>query len=120
LPAATFGATQHTPILYKDHIIGVRPDGQLVCLDFNGKITWQSGPAHKFGSGPYIIAQDMIYVMDDDGVLTLAQASITGYKELAQAKVLEGPDAWAPLALADGLMILRDVNQMVCLDVKAR
>jgi len=120
LAASVFGATQHTPILYKDHIIGVRPDGQLICLDFDGKIKWQSGPANKFGSGPYIIVQDMILVMNDDGLLTLAEASLTGYKQLAQARVLEGPDAWAPMALADGHLVLRDVNQMICLDVKAK
>lgn len=120
LGASVFGATQHTPILYKNHIIGVRPDGQLICLDFDGKIKWQSGPANKFGGGPYIIVQDMILLMNDDGLLTLAEASLTGYKQLAQARVLEGPDAWAPMALADGHLVLRDVNQMICLDVRAK
>lgn len=117
-----FGATQHTPILYKDHLFGVRagPDEQLVCLDTDGKVVWQSGSAHKFGNGPFLIAQDMIFVMNDEGLLTLAEASLTDYKQLAQVKVLEGPDAWGPMALADGYLILRDMNEMVCLDARAR
>ena len=114
-----FGATQQTPIFYQNHIFGVRPDGQLVCLDLNGKVVWASGPKNKFGSGPFLMAQGMIYVMDDNGTLTLAEASTAGYTQLARAKVLEGPDAWGPMALADGRLIARDVNKMVCLDVAA-
>jgi len=119
LKAAVFGATQQTPIFYQNHIFGVRPDGQLVCLDLNGKVVWASGTKNKFGSGPYLMAQGMIYVMDDNGTLTLAEASTTGYTQLARAKVLEGPDAWGPMALADGRLIARDVNKMVCLDAAA-
>jgi outer membrane protein assembly factor BamB len=116
-----FGATQHTPILYRDHLFGVRaPEGQLVCLDLQGKLVWESGPAHRFGSGPFLLAQDMIFVMDDAGVLTLAEASISGYKQLAQAKVLPGPDAWGPMALADGRLIVRDMNLLECLEVAGR
>ena len=119
LKAAVFGATQHTPIFYQNHIFGVRPDGQLVCLDLNGKVVWASGVKNKFGSGPYLIAQGLIYVMDDNGTLTLAEAGTSSYTQLARAKVLDGPDAWGPMALADGRLIARDVNKMVCLDVAA-
>lgn len=117
LEAKVFGAEQHTPILYQNHIIGVRPDGQLVCMDLNGKMVWQSGPANRFGKGPYLIAQDLIYLMDDDGTLTMAEASTTAYKPLGKAKILEGPDAWGPLALADGRLIVRDNFRMACLEV---
>jgi len=33
-----FGAPQHTPILYRGHVYGVRQDGQLVCLDLDGQV----------------------------------------------------------------------------------
>jgi outer membrane protein assembly factor BamB len=58
--------------------------------------------------------------LNDDGVLTLAEASTTGYRQLAQAKVLPGPDAWGPMALTDGRLVLRDLNRMACLDVAAK
>ncbi|MBM3832713.1 MAG: polyvinylalcohol dehydrogenase [Verrucomicrobia bacterium] len=32
LPPETFGSTQHTPIYLQQHLFGVRPDGQFVCL----------------------------------------------------------------------------------------
>jgi outer membrane protein assembly factor BamB len=120
LDAKIFGAEQQTPIVYQNHIIGVRPDGQLACLNFNGKTIWQSGPANRFGKGPYMIGQDLIYLMDDNGALTLAEASTTAYMQLAKAKVLEGPDAWGPMALAGGRLIVRDSYKMACLDVSAK
>jgi len=58
-----------------------------------------------------------MYVMNDIGVLTLAEATPSGYVQLAEAKVLEGPDSWGPMAIASGRLILRDLNQMICLDV---
>jgi outer membrane protein assembly factor BamB len=120
LKATEFGSTQQTPILFQEHLFGVRPDGQLVCLNLNGKTVWQSGAANKFGAGPYLIAQGLIYVMNDHGVLTMAEASTSGYKQLGQATVLPGPDSWGPLALADGFLVARDNTQVICLQVGAR
>jgi outer membrane protein assembly factor BamB len=116
----TFGAQQQTPILYQGFIYGVRQDGQLVCLDLDGKVAWASGSAARFGLGPYLIADGLLLVMDDSGLLTLAEAAPAGYRRLAQAKVLTGPDCWGPMALAGGRLILRGVTTMKCLDLAAR
>jgi hypothetical protein len=32
--------------------------------------------------------------------------------------VLNGPDVWAPMALSDGKLIVRDMGKMLCLAVK--
>ncbi|MBN1277629.1 MAG: PQQ-like beta-propeller repeat protein, partial [Deltaproteobacteria bacterium] len=48
-----FGSDQQTPVFYKGHIYGVRPDEQLVCMDLEGNIKWTSTSANKFGLGPY-------------------------------------------------------------------
>ena len=117
LKQSVFGAIQQTPILYKEHIFGIRPDGQLVCLSLDGKIVWESGPAHQFGNGPLLIAQDTIFLLSDSGTLTLAEASVEGYKPLSEASVLDGGDAWGPLALADGRLMVRDMTHVVCLEV---
>ena len=117
LPPETFGATQQTPIFFEGHIYGVRPDGQLVCLDTDGNVVWASGALNQFGIGPFLIADDLIFVMDDAGVLTLAKADASSYQQLAQAKVLSGHDSWGPLAIAGGRLLARDLTQMVCLDV---
>jgi outer membrane protein assembly factor BamB len=120
LPVKTFGSEQHTPILYQGYIYGMRPDRQFVCLDLQGDIAWSSPETSRFGYkglGPYSIADGMIYILDDNGLLTLAKASPDGYNQLAQAKVLKGPEAWAPMAFAAGRLIVRDINSMACLDI---
>ncbi|TAN35993.1 MAG: polyvinylalcohol dehydrogenase [Verrucomicrobia bacterium] len=117
LKPTEFGATQHTPILHDGHIYGVRPDGQLTCLDLNGKVRWASGGGAKFGMGSFIMAQGLMFLLNDDGWLTLAEVNSVGYRQLAKARVLPGQDAWAPLALVEGRLLARDMTQMVCLDV---
>lgn len=117
LKAEVFGSPQHTPIFYNGYIYGVRPDEQLTCLDLNGKIIWTSTSSNKFGLGPYIIINDLMYIMNDSGVLTLLKAASSGFIELAKAKVLEGPDSWGPMAIASNRLILRDLNRMICIDI---
>lgn len=120
LKSEVFGSEQHAPIFYEGHIYGVRPDKQLVCLDLNGQVVWTSTSTHSFGPrglGPYMIADGLIYILNDSGVLTLAKATPSGYEQLASAKVLEGPESWGPMAIAWGRLIVRDMNRMICLDV---
>ena len=117
LAPEVFGSPQQTPVFYNGYIYGVRPDGQLTCLDLNGKIMWTSTSANKFGLGPYMIINDLIYVMNDSGQLTLAEATPRNFLQLARSKVLEGPDSWGPMATVSGRLIVRDMNRMICLDI---
>jgi outer membrane protein assembly factor BamB len=120
LDADTFGATQQTPILHDGHLYGVRPNGELVCLNLQGKVLWTSGTRHRFGLGPFLVANGKILVMDDKGQLTMAQAAPEGFKLLASAKVLDGHDAWGPMAMVGGRLIVRDLTRMVCLDLRKK
>ena len=117
LPAADFGATQQTPIWFEGHLYGIRPDGQLACLSPEGKVLWTSGAARRFGLGPLLIAGRDLYAMDDNGKLTVAEAESGSFRPIAEAKILSGPDAWGPMAIASGRLIARDLTTMVCLDV---
>jgi len=112
-----FGATQHTPIFYRDHIYGVRPDGKFVCLDLEGKAIWASDSGQQFGLGPFLIADGMIFAMNDSGLLRLIEATPEKYNLLAQAQILKGHESWGPMALAGGRLIARDLTRMVCLEV---
>lgn len=120
LSARVFGSDQQTPIFFNGYIYGVRPDKQLVCMNLDGEILWNSGSANRFGIGPYMIADGMIYVMDDSGLLTLTKATPDGYNQLAQAQVLDGHDSWGPMAMAGGRLIVRDLTRMICLDVASK
>ncbi|HGJ64644.1 TPA: polyvinylalcohol dehydrogenase [bacterium] len=120
LKADVFGCDQHTPILYENYIYGVKSGGQLACIDLDGNLIWTSGSASRFGLGPYIIANGLIYVLDDNGLLTLAEATPKGYKQLAQAQILNGHDAWGPMALVGGRLIARDLTRLVCVNVSGQ
>ena len=67
-----------------------------------------------------MIADGKIFVLDDDGWLTMAEATAAGYKPLARAEVIEdGYKSWGPMALVAGRLIVRDMTRMVCLDLTA-
>lgn len=113
-----FGSTQQTPVFFGGLIYGVREkDKQLVCLNLDGSVRWASGSQYRFGLGPYMIANGLLLALDDDGTLTLAEASPDGFKPLAQAKVLDGHDCWGPMAIVKGRLIIRSMTEMICLDL---
>ena len=121
-----FSCEQHTPIFYKGHLFSVLPSDagamkkMLVCLSPDGEVAWTSGKDHRFGLGPFLVADDKMFILSDDGELTMARATTDRYDELASAPVLDGREAWAPIAIADGRMLVRDFGRMVCLDVRAK
>jgi len=120
LDDGVFGATQQTPIYHEWHIYGVRPNGELVCLDPGGEVLWASGMDHRFGLGPFVVADGKIFVMDDHGKLTMAEAAPQGFRLLGEAKVLDGHDSWGPMAVAGGRLIARDLTRMACFDLRKK
>ena len=118
-PPTVFGADQQTPIFYDGSIYGVRPGGELVCLDPAGKLRWASGPGDRYGIGPFVVAGDRLLVMNDTGRLTMVRAKPTGFERLAEAQVLPGEDSWGPMAVAGDYVIVRDLTTLKCLDLGA-
>ncbi len=125
LPHQGLASEQQTPIYTSDFIYGIMPkdagtlNGQFACFasDDISRVIWSSGKEKRFGLGPYILVDDKFLILDDDGILTIIEASATHYNELAQLKILPGPDAWAPLAVVDGKLLARDSHRMICLDL---
>jgi outer membrane protein assembly factor BamB len=118
LNAATFGATQHTPIHHNGHLYGTRADGKFACLSTDGKVLWTSGSGDNLGLGSYLLADGLVYALNDSGELRLIEASPDAYQELARAPVLpEGHESWGPMALAGGRLIVRDLTRLTCLEV---
>lgn len=125
-PKDGLACEQQTPILWNGHLFGILPkDGgamrnQLVCVDPSDtkNVIWSSGKDTRFGLGPYFIADNKMFILNDDGTLTIARPSTDRYIQLDQVQVIEnGHDAWAPFALADGYLIMRDSKTMVCIDL---
>lgn len=123
-PRDWLASEQQTPILYDGLLYGIMPKDagalkqQFVCYDpQNGELVWSSGKTHRFGLGPYILAAGKFYILDDDGMLTMLACSREGYEQLAQTRVLDGHDAWGPIAIVGTRMLLRDSTRMVCIDI---
>lgn len=72
----------------------------------------------RFGLGPFLVADNKIFVLNDDGTLSMLALDNGMIKKLAEHQVFSGADAWAPLAIADGRMVLRDSREMACLDLR--
>jgi outer membrane protein assembly factor BamB len=121
-----FSSEQQTPVVLDGRLVSILPDsagprrGQLACWDpATASWTWLSGQDRRFGQyGPFLVADGKLLILDQDGTLTIAEASTEAYVPLGSAKILEGPDAWAPMALVAGRLIARDTHRMVCLDLR--
>jgi len=110
----------HTPIVYNNHLfaVGKKKRGLFTCLDRSGRRVWTSQGHASFGLGSYLLADGMFFVLEGKtGVLRLIEADVSAYRELASAPVLEGSEVWAPMALSDGRLIVRDLHTMKCLRV---
>ena len=126
-PNEGLASEQQTPIRYQGCLFAVLPkDGgpsknEFACsrADDCRALQWTSGKENRFGLGPFIIADGKIFLLNDDGELTLLQASTNAYRQLARARIMNGRDAWGPLALAGSRLLLRDDKRVVCIDVGA-
>lgn len=81
------------------------------------------GPARglTFDQGNLLIAEGLIYVMDGRrGDLWLVEATPEEFRPLAKAHVLDARfrKVWAPMALAEGKLLVRDDRCLKCLDVR--
>lgn len=126
LPKDGLASEQQTPIVWEGHLLGILPKdaganrNQLVCVPPRDvtKFVWTSGKTTRFGLGPYMIADNKLFVLSDDGTLTMIQPDTESFRQMAQKKIFDGHDAWAPLAIANGKMVLRDSKTMFCIDLK--
>lgn len=116
-----FGTHTIPPILYKGHFYGQytineRSDG-LVCMGMDGQVKWKTGNAPLFNKGGAILADDLLLSVDGNKMLYLIEPNPTAFKPLASVELLEPGENWAPLALSDGKLIIRDHKKMLCLRV---
>lgn len=125
-PREGLATEQQTAIYWQGHLFGIMPkDGgtwrnQLVCVHPNDptNILWASDKDDRFGLGPFICADGKFYLLNDDGTMHIIKADTRTYHHLNSKTIIEnGHDAWAPLAIADGYMVLRDADRMVCIRI---
>lgn len=131
-----FGDHTKPPILYNGYFYAQfstnsRRDG-LVCMNMNGEIMWKTARTPLFDKGSMILADGLILATDGKKTLYLIEPDPSGFKPLASAELLNeggiGDDPmaarfggttqnWAPIALADGKLLIRDQSRMMCVKV---
>ncbi len=124
MTADQFASDCQTPIVWWDRLFAISGD-RFTCLGLDGKVAWASPDGLRFGLGSFLLADGLFFILEggsdkppsEGGKLHLVEASTDGWKELASAQVLGGYDVWAPMAIANGKLVLRDLAKMVCLEV---
>ena len=127
-PLEGLASEQQTPIYYNEYLFGILPKDagelrtQFACYKVSDTKTavMSSGKTIRFGLGPYIIADNKFFILNDDGEMTIAKYSTSKFTILDKAKIIDGQDSWGPFAITGGYMLMRDSKTLVCLDVRAK
>jgi len=124
-----FGAHTQPPVLvngyfYAQYSTNERKDG-LVCMSIDGQVKWITRRAPLFDKGGMILADGLLLITDGASKLYLVEPDPSAFKPLATAELLKGDAGdqrfptqnWAPLALANGRLLIRDQNRLMCVRV---
>ena len=109
------------PLLHDGHFYGMfrtnsKSEG-LVCMDMDGNVLWKTRRSPNFDRGSMILADGLILATDGMQRLYLIEPDPKDFKPLSVVNMLEGSQNWSPLALADGKLLIRDQNRMLCVKV---
>lgn len=128
-----FGDQTKTPLFYNDHFYAEygtnnRRDG-MVCMNMKGEIMWKTKRDPDFNKGSMILADGLILATDGAKKLFLIEPAPTAFKPISSVELLAeqksddpgasrfGTQNWAPMALADGKLLIRDQSRMMCVKV---
>lgn len=129
-----FGDQTKPPLLidgyfYAQYGTNSRRDG-LTCMNMDGEIMWKTKRDPDFNKGSMILADGLILATDGARKLYLIEPDpgefiALSWVELSDLNESEGEGIarmfgmqnWAPMALADGKLLVRAQNQMICLKV---
>jgi len=126
---ADFGAHTQPPVLvngyfYAQYTTNERKDG-LVCMSMDGQIKWKTGRTPLFDKGGLILADGLLLSTDGSSKLYLIEPDPSAFKPIATSELLKGATGdqrfpnqnWAPLALANGKLLIRDQSRLMCVRV---
>jgi len=127
-PLEGLASEQQTPIYYKGNLFGILPKdagelrGQFACFKESNtkKAIMSSGKAYRYGLGPYILADNKFFILNDDGEMTIVKYSTSEFIVMDKAKIIDGQDSWGPLVITGGYMLMRDSKTLICMDIMAK
>ena len=116
-----FGDHTKPPILYNGYLYAQfstnsKRDG-LACMDMTGKVMWKTLRNPLFDKGSMILVDGLLLATDGRQTLYLIEPDPSGFKPLASAEILEMGQNWAPIALVDGKLLIRDQSKLKCVKV---
>nr|WP_320119796.1 PQQ-binding-like beta-propeller repeat protein [uncultured Marinifilum sp.] len=125
-PKDGVASEQQTPLVYDGYMFSILPKdaggmrNRFVCVDPNDctNILWTSTSSDRFGLGPYVLADGKFFILKDDGTLSIVKASSKKFELLDKTKVIDGHDAWGPLVIVDGRLLMRDSKHLLCIDIR--
>jgi FOG: WD40-like repeat len=91
----------------------------LVCMDIDGNIMWKTARNPDFDRGSMILADGLFLASDGLRSLYLIEPDHTAFKEISKVELLSPGStlSWAPLALSNGKLLIRDQAKMFCVKV---
>ena len=105
----------NSSVLHDGYVYGL-DEGRLACIEpLTGERQWK-GPV--FGYGQTILVGDEILIVTEDGEVARVAADPEAFRELGRFEAIEGMTLNVP-ALADGLLLVRNHDQMACFDLDA-
>lgn len=91
-------------------------DSELKCLDWKtGEVKWGT---KEYGKGAVTYADNKLILYGQSGKLGIAEANPAAFKEICSFRALTGKDTWANPVLANGVIYVRSLDQMLALDVR--
>jgi outer membrane protein assembly factor BamB len=118
---------QQTPVMTEGFIRTLMPENagalkkQLVCYSESDllKPLWTSGKDFRFGRGlgPYIVSGNKLFLLDDDANLFLYKLEGPNASLVSKCRIIEGIEAWGPMAIAGKFLIMRDSRNLICLNI---
>jgi len=107
-------------ILFDGMIYGCSNPQDLTCLDFNnGDMKWSDKSSGKCS---ILFADGMLYCRDENGPVSLVEATPEGFNLKGRFKQPDRSDknSWAHPVIANGMLYLRDQDVLLCYDVQAK
>ena len=91
----------------------------LSCVEFaTGKTVWRD---RSVGKGTLTYADGQLYLLSENNVVGLAEASPAGYREKGRFQIADqGWPSWAHPVVCGGKFYIRNQGTLACYDVKAR
>ena len=133
-----FGAHTQPPVLfngnfYAQYSTNERKDG-LVCMGIDGQVKWKTMREPGFDKGGMVISNGLLLATDGMTKLYLIEPDASGFKPVSSSELLgdggtgsgnnptapqEGGSSqnWAPLALANGKLLIRNQTRLMCVKV---